>query len=73
MADSGSAATAYYDAALRNIERARRLLHEGRLGHRVGANSGGEITLRATRLWDVVPGEIAVVQPNKHWTYPGNP
>lgn len=35
--------------------------------------SGGEITLRATRLWDVVPGEIAVVQPNKHWTYPGNP
>ena len=35
--------------------------------------SGGEITLRATRLWDVVPGEIAVVQPHKQWTYAGNP
>ncbi len=35
--------------------------------------TGDEITLRATRLWDVVPGEIAVVQPNKHWTYAGNP
>jgi hypothetical protein len=35
--------------------------------------SGDEITLRATRLWDVVPGEIAVVRPHKQWTYAGNP
>jgi hypothetical protein len=26
-------------------------------------------TLRAGRLWDVVPGEIAVVRPRKQWTY----
>jgi hypothetical protein len=31
------------------------------------------LTLRATRLWDVVPGEIAVVRPSKRWTYAGNP
>lgn len=36
-------------------------------------SSGDEITLRATRLWDVVPGEIAVVRPHKQWTYAGNP
>ncbi len=36
-------------------------------------NTGDEITLRATRLWDVVPGEIAVVRPHKQWTYAGNP
>jgi len=35
--------------------------------------SGGDITLRSTRLWDVVPGEIAVVQPRKQWTYAGHP
>lgn len=35
--------------------------------------SGGEITLRATRLWDVVPGEIAMVRAHKRWTYAGNP
>ncbi len=35
--------------------------------------SGFEITLRATHLWDVVPGEIAVVRPRKQWTYAGNP
>ena len=34
---------------------------------------GGEITLRATRLWDVVPGVIAVVRPRKQWRYAGNP
>ena len=30
---------------------------------------GGDrtFTLRAGRLWDVVPGEIAVVRPGKHW------
>jgi hypothetical protein len=35
--------------------------------------SGFEVTLRATHLWDVVPGEIAVVRPHKQWTYAGNP
>jgi hypothetical protein len=35
--------------------------------------SGLEVTLRATGLWNVVPGEIAVVRPNKQWTYAGNP
>jgi hypothetical protein len=34
--------------------------------------SGDEITLRATRLGDVVPGEIAVVRPRKRGTYAGN-
>ena len=28
-------------------------------------------TLRAGRLWDVVPGEIAVVRPRKQWNYAG--
>lgn len=36
-------------------------------------SSGDEITLRAARLWDVVPGEIAVVKPHRRWTYAGNP
>ena len=31
------------------------------------------ITLRATRLWDVIPGEIAVFRPHKQWNYAGNP
>ncbi len=31
------------------------------------------ITLRAARLWDIVPGEIAVVKPRKQWTYAGHP
>jgi hypothetical protein len=35
--------------------------------------SGQGVTLRAGRLWDVVPGEIAVVRPAKQWTYAGNP
>lgn len=30
-------------------------------------------TFRAGRLWDLVPGEIAVVRPAKQWTYGGNP
>jgi len=30
-------------------------------------------TFRAGRLWDVMPGEIAVVRPAKQWTYAGNP
>jgi hypothetical protein len=31
------------------------------------------ITLRAGRLWNVVPGEIAVVNPRKQWSYAGHP
>lgn len=31
------------------------------------------ITLRASRLWDVVPGEIVTVKPHKHWRYGGHP
>jgi len=31
------------------------------------------ITLRATRLWDVVPGEIVIVKPRRHWSYAGHP
>lgn len=31
------------------------------------------ISLRARRLWDLVPGEIAVVKPNKQWSYAGHP
>jgi hypothetical protein len=30
-------------------------------------------TFRAGGLWDLVPGEIAVVKPAKRWTYAGNP
>ncbi len=31
------------------------------------------ITLRATRLWTVVPAEIVVVRPRKQWRYAGHP
>lgn len=31
------------------------------------------ITLRASGLWDVVPGEIITVRPRKRWTYAKNP
>lgn len=31
------------------------------------------ITLRAGGVWDVVPGEIIVVKPNKQWSYAGHP
>jgi hypothetical protein len=31
------------------------------------------ITLRARRLWDVVPGEIVTVTPHKQWSYSGHP
>ncbi len=31
------------------------------------------ITLRASRLWDVVPGEIAMVKPRRQWSYAGHP
>lgn len=30
------------------------------------------ITLRATQLWNVVPGEIVRVRPRKHWRYAGH-
>jgi hypothetical protein len=35
--------------------------------------SDREITLRATRLWNVVLGEIVVVKPRKQWSYAGHP
>lgn len=31
------------------------------------------ITLRAGRLWEVVPGEIITVKPSKQWNYAGHP
>lgn len=31
------------------------------------------VTLRASGLWEVVPGEIIVVQPRKQWSYARNP
>jgi len=31
------------------------------------------ITLRASRLWDAVPGEIVTVKPRKQWRYAGHP
>jgi hypothetical protein len=31
------------------------------------------ITLRPSRLWDVVPGEIVTVKPGKQWRYAGHP
>jgi hypothetical protein len=31
------------------------------------------ITLRAGRLWEVVPGEIITVKPSKQWSYAGHP
>ncbi len=31
------------------------------------------LSLRASRLWDIVPGEIAVVKPSKQWSYAGHP
>ncbi len=31
------------------------------------------ITLRASRLWDVVPGAIVTVMPRKQWRYAGHP
>jgi len=31
------------------------------------------ITLRASRLWEVVPGEIVKVKPRKQWRYSGHP
>jgi len=35
--------------------------------------SDRRITLRASRLWDVVPGEIVTVNPRKQWSYAGHP
>ncbi len=31
------------------------------------------ITLRASRLWDVVPGEIITIKPLRQWRYAGHP
>ena len=35
--------------------------------------SDRRITLRASRLWDLVPGEIVTVKPRKQWSYAGHP
>jgi hypothetical protein len=35
--------------------------------------SAHTVILRTGRLWDVVPGEIAVVRPGKQWSYACNP
>ena len=35
--------------------------------------NGQIVTLRASRLWEVFPSEIAVVKPAKRWKYGGNP
>ena len=35
--------------------------------------SDRRITLRASRLWDMVPGEIVTVNPRKQWSYAGHP
>jgi hypothetical protein len=31
------------------------------------------ITLRASRIWEVVPGAIVTVKPSKQWRYGGHP
>ena len=31
------------------------------------------VTLRASRLWDVYPGEIVMLNPRKQWNYDGHP
>ena len=31
------------------------------------------ITLRASRVWDLVPGEIVTVMPRRQWSYAGHP
>jgi len=36
-------------------------------------SSDRTITLRASRLWNVVPGEIVTVKPRKQWSYAGHP
>jgi hypothetical protein len=33
----------------------------------------GHVTLRSTRSWDVVPGELITVEPRKKWRYAGHP
>jgi len=35
--------------------------------------SGRVLTLRASRLWKVVPAEIVVVRPRRQWSYAGHP
>lgn len=35
--------------------------------------TGRVVTLRAGRLWDVVPGEILSLTPHKQWSYAGHP
>lgn len=35
--------------------------------------TGKDLTLRSVEVWDLVPGEIVVVKPSKHWSYAGHP
>jgi hypothetical protein len=48
-------------AVLRNAAHCRQL------------GTGLPISFRASRLWELVPGEIATVMPSKQWIYGGNP
>lgn len=34
---------------------------------------GREITLRTAGVWNLIPGEIATIEPHKRWTYAGHP
>jgi hypothetical protein len=31
------------------------------------------VTLRAKRFWNLAPGEIVSIRPNRQWSYAGNP
>lgn len=35
--------------------------------------SAREITLRTAGLWNLIPGEIATIEPRKQWSYAGHP
>lgn len=49
------------------------LSHSSRAARCRILNTGEVMMLRAGRLWQVVPGEIATIKPAKEWTYGGNP
>jgi len=46
---------------------------KGSAAHCILRGSERVITLRASRVWDFVPGNIAVVKPRKQWSYAGHP
>ena len=54
------------------VELAILSIGEGSASCRV-LDRGSPITLRATELWDRVPGEIVVVRPSRKWSYAGHP